>query len=301
MKLPDISIIITTKNEEKNIKNCLMSIEQNKNVQKEVIVVDNYSTDKTLEIAKQFDCKIYQKGEERSKQRNFGIQQSNSDIILFLDCDMIIGPELLFNYKKFLIEKKKQNCIGLYIPEIILGNNFYSKVRRFERLFYNGTVIDCARIFFKKDFFEIGMFDENLTGPEDWDFDKRLRKKGDVLFHQFNHYDSTKWNIDLLNLIKNNIDQEFLNNSFIYHNEKSMNFKKNLFKKFVYSKDFGKYINKWPNNDPDIRKQLGPFYRLIVIFFEKKNYLKTIQNLHLFLPLILFKLIVGLTYLIKKK
>ena len=76
--------------------------------------------------------------------------------------------------------KRRSKIVGLYIPEIILGNNFYSKVRRFERLFYNGTVIDCARIFFKKEFFEVGMFDENLTGPEDWDLDKRL--SGDVLF-----------------------------------------------------------------------------------------------------------------------
>ena len=80
-----------------------------------------------------------------------------------------------------------------------------------------------------------------------------------------------------------------------------MNFKKNLYKKSTYSKDFGKYIQKWSNNDPDIRKQLGPFYRLIIIFLEKGNYLKTIQNLHLFLPLIFFKLIVGLTYFFKKK
>ena len=132
MKLPDISIIITTKNEEKNIKNCLMSIEQNKNIQKEVIVVDNYSTDKTIEIAKQFDCKIYQKGDERSKQRNFGIQQSNSNIILFLDCDMIIGPELLLKYAIFLNEKKKQNCIGLYIPELTWS---YQLTRSFNTIY----------------------------------------------------------------------------------------------------------------------------------------------------------------------
>jgi len=41
----------------------------------------------------------------------------------------------------------------LYIPEIILGNKYWSKVRRFEREFYDGTVVDCCRVF-KKDFFE---------------------------------------------------------------------------------------------------------------------------------------------------
>lgn len=50
--LPFVSIVITTKNEEKNIDNCLKSIlnQSYKNI--EIIVVDNYSTNKTKEIVK---------------------------------------------------------------------------------------------------------------------------------------------------------------------------------------------------------------------------------------------------------
>jgi hypothetical protein len=122
-----------------------------------------------------------------------------------------------------------------------------------------------------------------------------------VLFHQFYYFNPTKWNIELLSLIKKNTEKKFLGNTFIYHNEESMTFKKNLLKKFNYAKDFGKYKQKWPCDDPDIKKQLGLFYRLIYIFFENKNYLRVLRNLHLFCPLIFFKLILGLTYLFKKK
>ena len=215
------------------------------------------------------------------KDLNNEILGSNNQILISyffrLRYDNFIS-ELLLKYAKFLNEKKKQNCGRLYIPEIILGNNFYSKVRRFERLFYNGTVIDCARIFFKKEFLEVEMFDENLTGPEDWDLDKRLRKKGDILFHQFNRYDSTKWNADLLNLIKK-IDQQFLNNTFIYHNEKSMNFKKNLYKNPHIQKIL---VNIYRNGQIMILIYVATRTSQIDYYFRKGELFKNIQNLHLF-------------------
>ena len=63
-----ISIIITTKNEEKNIKNILESLKQQTYKSVEIIVVDNNSTDKTKEIARQYTSLIYNKGPERSSQ-----------------------------------------------------------------------------------------------------------------------------------------------------------------------------------------------------------------------------------------
>ena len=70
-----LSVIITTKNEEKNIANCLKSIKaQNYPHDKiEIIVVDNNSKDRTKEIAARFTDKVYNFGPERSAQRNYGI------------------------------------------------------------------------------------------------------------------------------------------------------------------------------------------------------------------------------------
>ena len=47
-----MSVIVTTKNEEKNIENCLQSINNQTYKNIELIVVDNFSDDKTVEIAK---------------------------------------------------------------------------------------------------------------------------------------------------------------------------------------------------------------------------------------------------------
>ena len=61
--LPLVSIIITTKNEEKNIQNCLESIKcQTYPKEKiEIIVVDNHSTDKTKTVARKYNSKIFDK------------------------------------------------------------------------------------------------------------------------------------------------------------------------------------------------------------------------------------------------
>jgi len=64
--MPLVSVIITTKNEEKHIENLLQSIKRKTYKNIEIILVDNYSTDKTIEIARKYTDKIYLKGLERS-------------------------------------------------------------------------------------------------------------------------------------------------------------------------------------------------------------------------------------------
>ena len=60
--IPLVSVVITTKNEEKNIENCLRSIRSQTFKNIELIVVDNFSEDKTAEIAKKYGAKVYFKG-----------------------------------------------------------------------------------------------------------------------------------------------------------------------------------------------------------------------------------------------
>ena len=75
---PLVSIIVTTKNEEKNIENCLKSVKNQNYPQNkiEIIVVDNNSIDKTKQIALRYTDKVYNFGPERSAQRNFGVEKS---------------------------------------------------------------------------------------------------------------------------------------------------------------------------------------------------------------------------------
>ena len=73
---PNVSVIVTTKNEDRNIGACLESVIEQTMPPIEMIVVDNFSEDQTIKIAKQFGAKVYQLGPERSAQRNYGVEQA---------------------------------------------------------------------------------------------------------------------------------------------------------------------------------------------------------------------------------
>lgn len=95
----NISGLIITQNEEKNIQEVLECFD----FCDEIIVVDSFSTDKTVEIAKTFpNVKIIQhKFEDFTKQRNLALDAAKHDWVLFLDGDERITPEL----RKEIIEE----------------------------------------------------------------------------------------------------------------------------------------------------------------------------------------------------
>lgn len=267
-KTPLVSVIVTTKNEEKNIENCLKGIKSQTYPWKKVkiIVVDNNSTDKTKEIAKKYTDRVYNFGPERSAQRNFGVETAKGKYVLYLDADMVLLKNVL---KECVNRCEHKGYVALYIPERIIGKGFWIKVRNFERSFYNATVIDCVRFVRRDKFLELGGFDESLTGPEDWDFDRRIKETGKV---------------DIIN-------------TPLYHNEEEFNLKKYLKKKGYYSKTFANYIQKWGRNDLIIKKQFGFWYRLFGVFLEDGKWKRLLRHPLLTLGLYSLRFMVGVQYL----
>lgn len=213
-----ISIIITTKNEDAVIGNLLKSIFNQTYNNIEIILVDNYSKDNTLKVAKSFQkIKIYQKGPERSAQRNYGAKLSKGDYILFLDADMELTPDVVKNCVKALSEG---NYSGVVIPEQSIASNFWGKVKAFERSFYSekgDPITDAARFFSRKIFNKVGGYDETITGPEDWDLPDRMREQG------YNIGRSTER---------------------IYHHEQGISLTALFRKKFYYGLNAHKYLSK---------------------------------------------------------
>lgn len=175
---PLVSIIITTKNEGNVVGKLLGSIKKQIYSSLEVILVDNYSTDQTLEIAKKYSVSCYTFGPERSAQRNFGAKKSKGKYLLFLDADMELTPKVLQNC---VMVAENGNFNGVVIPEQSVAINFWGKVKAFERSFYSekgDPITDAARFFSKEVFLKVGGYDESITGPEDWDLPDRIREAG---------------------------------------------------------------------------------------------------------------------------
>ena len=267
---PVVSVIVTTKNEERNIGACLESVVQQSMAPLEVIVVDNNSEDQTSEIAKQYGARVFQLGPERSAQRNYGVEKAHGVYILYLDADMRLSPKVI---------EECVNCCeadsgvsGIYIPEIIVGEGFWIKVRRFERSFYDGTVIDAVRFIPKATFQKVKGFDLHFTGPEDWDFDKKIRGLGRTV----------------------------VTDSFLEHDEGDFDLQLYLGKKSYYSKGFDTYAEKWGKDDPDVRKQLSPWYRFVGVFVEQGKFIKLMEHPILTLGMYYLRFRVGILYLMRK-
>jgi glycosyltransferase involved in cell wall biosynthesis len=96
----ELSAIVLTRNEEKNIKGCLKSLD----FCDQIIIVDDYSEDQTLQIAKKFKPKVYQRRLQNNfaAQRNFGLSKAKSEWVLFLDADERVSPELASEIKQVI-------------------------------------------------------------------------------------------------------------------------------------------------------------------------------------------------------
>lgn len=103
-----ITAVILTKNEEKRIENCLASIIW----VDEIIILDSYSTDRTLEICKKFTNNIYQRKwpDSFSNQRNYGDNLVNNKWILSIDADEVVTSEL----KEEIIDRLKKGDKDIY-------------------------------------------------------------------------------------------------------------------------------------------------------------------------------------------
>ncbi len=86
-----ISAVVLTKNEEEQIKDCLESVKW----ADEILVIDDGSIDKTLEIVKEYTDKIWiDESEDFSAKRNLGLEKARGDWILYIDADERITPGL---------------------------------------------------------------------------------------------------------------------------------------------------------------------------------------------------------------
>ena len=106
-----LSVVVITKNEEKNIEDCLNSAKW----ADEIIVVDDFSSDKTVELAKRFTDKIFQrKMDIEGVHRNWAYQKARNEWVLSLDADEMATPELGEEIKVLL--EKAQGSMGLRSP-----------------------------------------------------------------------------------------------------------------------------------------------------------------------------------------
>jgi glycosyltransferase involved in cell wall biosynthesis len=172
-----ISVVVCVKNEEKKIRQCLLSIKKNKIV-KEIILVDGNSSDKTVFYSKRFTTKIISsKKKNLTADRQLGIDNCKSDIIAMIDADHILKKNDLLNLYKDLIN---MNFDMVQSQLQIKNKNFFNSLEQDAwDIVHNfpgeRSMIGVAPCIYKKKIFNKIKFDDKITKTiDDTDFIYRL-------------------------------------------------------------------------------------------------------------------------------
>lgn len=192
-KDPKISIVIPAYNEEKFLPSCLASLKkQNFSGNYEIIVVDNHSTDDTVNIAEKYGARVV--SESRSGvcfARQTGILKSRSDLIVSTDADCTFPEDWLKNiYQAF---NENHATIAVFSPfeyeaKPKWGRIYSTWLFKAVEYFYfkkNKLIYVAASNFaFRKTaWIEVGGYNTAVAqGGDEFDLLKKLREKGKVLY-----------------------------------------------------------------------------------------------------------------------
>lgn len=183
MEKPDVSIVVPTYDSAETLTRCLMSMKNQTHSSYEVVIVDNFSSDKTMEIVKKFEARTIQKRGNAALARNIGAANSIGQYILFLDSDQALSPTVV----EECIKKCREERAGMVrIPEIFVGRGFWSNCSAVWKNYYQkveqlyGATKDILsgepRFFAREQISRLGMFNMALVWGEDYDLYERLRE-----------------------------------------------------------------------------------------------------------------------------
>lgn len=196
------SIIIPVFNEQNVVEDCINSLSKQHFQNFEIIIIDDGSTDKTLEVLSEFKiknskCKILKQNHSGpGKARNLGASIADGEILVFVDADMEFDRDFL---KRLVEPIVKKEVIGTFSKEEYLLNKknrwarFWNiNLGRSPEKMHKGNYPDTQPVFraiLKSEFLKVGGFDEKLGYTDDWSLSRRIGAEainapGAVFYHK---------------------------------------------------------------------------------------------------------------------
>lgn len=185
MKNKFVSIIIPAYNEESVIGNCLTSLKDQSYNNIEIILVDDGSTDNTLEIASRYNVRPFkQEHQGPGPARNLGAKHAKGEILVFVDSDMTFDKYFIQDLIKPILKNK---TIGTFSKNEMNANkdNIWSRCWNINRGLPIERLIPpnypnyapVFRAILKKEFIKVGGFDTDGQYTDDWSLSRKLKKE----------------------------------------------------------------------------------------------------------------------------
>ncbi len=116
--MQSLSVVVITYNEERKLRRCLEPVAW----ADEIVVVDSFSTDATVDIAEDCTARVFRRAWSGfADQRNFGMEQVRGDWILFLDADEYVTAGLNQRIRKLLQDDGEYDAYKIHRLEHFLG------------------------------------------------------------------------------------------------------------------------------------------------------------------------------------
>ncbi|WP_447972113.1 glycosyltransferase family 2 protein [Nitrospira sp. Kam-Ns4a] len=188
-----ISIVVRTKNEERWIGRCLSAIAGQAFPDFEVIVVDNASTDGTLEIVKRFDAKLVTISDEAftfGRSLNLGIEAARGEFVAIISGHCIPATDqwLYRLWRNFQLDPAVAGAYGKQDPlpdtnsldkrDLLTVFGLERRVQEKDYFFHN------ANSMIRRSVWEQIPFDEEIAGVEDRDWARRVLDEGHKIVYE---------------------------------------------------------------------------------------------------------------------
>jgi glycosyltransferase involved in cell wall biosynthesis len=193
---PKVSVVIPVRNAEGTISRCIEAVFSQSMKPFEVVMVDGHSTDKTVEMAKNFPVKVvYENYGTIGGARQVGLENAAGDYIASTDADCVPEKDWLKN----LINEFDDNIIGVgggirnigsglwgksiaIIMNTFVGSANSVQGRLFKEKRFVKSISGCNSSYRRETLMKIGGYNVNLSINEETELNDRLTKNGKLLY-----------------------------------------------------------------------------------------------------------------------
>lgn len=212
--LPLVSVIVPCFNSAGSLKLCLDSVKAQTYPHIEMVVIDKYSADNTVAIARSYGVEPLMTRRLRSVARNLAAAAARGEYLVFLDSDIELSPGVVAE----CVDLTRRGAKVITFPEAIVGSGFWYRCRELEARCYLGDdAVEAPRFMSKAVFHETGGFDDAFDGQEDWDLREKILTLGYPIWR---------------------------NQALTYHHEGQVSLYRRVKKKYLYAGTLLAYMRK---------------------------------------------------------
>ena len=183
-----VSVVIPTRNSAATIADCVKSVMSQSHRPIEIIVVDNYSTDSTEEIAKRNGAIVMLRAGGRSAQKNWGAKFAKGEYLYFVDSDLILGPDVI---SRCLATIEGVDGVLVRTLDVNRGSRAARLIASRKRILSYDEMNVAVRFVRKEAFDRLGGFDPDIYVGMDTDFHRRFLLEG----FRVRYSSATEWHL----------------------------------------------------------------------------------------------------------